>query len=350
MNKPVFYIDTDTMNQLLHSGFDRPQEEFDLIVEFTDMPYWASLRFLKTRITLTVYRRFELHTPDEKLGEFIGKATDNRKGKTKAETVPEIAGMIGPIFGGCLRLCDLMRGERPEPDRSEDGEGGLLIRHQDGEWLKMPVHGKRRPDLMVSTLFGGEEMTRPYMEDVFERDRVENLETEELFGRAEVGDIVSINELAMCSLNGNEEREIEPDPEKAAYWFRRSAEEGDPYGMFNYALHLAKGHGIPRDFSEAAEWMKKAAEEGDPDARKVSLDYRMMAINLEKAEAGDAEAQAAIAQGLIRHANDLKQAGSRKDYAEAIRWYEKFYARTKDPEIAEKLRLLKAGSTKRSLQ
>ena len=42
--------------------------------------------------------------------------------------------------------------------------------------------------------------------------------------------------------------EEEADPEKAAYRFRRSAEEGDPYGMFNYALHLAKGYVVQRNF------------------------------------------------------------------------------------------------------
>ena len=338
MRKPVFYIDTDTMNRLLPSGFGIPQEEFDLIVEFTDMPYWASIRFLKTRTTMTVYRRYELHTPNEKLGEFLGKVTDRRNGRAEASAIPEISGIIGPMYWGCLRLCDLMRGE--DRTAATDEDGGILIRNTDGGWLKTPVHGRQRPDLMVCTLFGGEEMARPYMEDVFEQDRMDRMNTEELEERAEAGDTAFMNKLAMICLDGDKERETASNPEKAAYWFRRSAEAGDPYGMFNYALHLAKGHGTPRNFSEAADWMEKAAEAGDPDARKISLEYRMMAVNLQKAEAGDAGAQTAIADSLVRRSGDLRQAGSGKDLAEAIRWYGKSYEQTGDPKTAEKLRLL----------
>ena len=85
--------------------------------------------------------------------------------------VPEIGQNIGPMYWTCLLLCSLMDGKVPE-GMPEDG--GILVGNKDGEWLKTPVRGKQRPDLMVTTLFNGDVMARPYMEDVFERDLLEN--------------------------------------------------------------------------------------------------------------------------------------------------------------------------------
>jgi len=182
MNKPVFYIDTDTMNLLLHSGLERPKEEFDLVAEFTDIPYWATVRFLKTRIIVTVFRRLELHSPNEKYAERLAKATDYRKGKVDVNAAPGIGENIGPIYWTCLLLCSLMDGRQPE-GMPEDG--GILVENKDGKWLKTPVRGKQRPDLMVTTLFHGNMMARPYLEDAFERDVQENMDVNTLMPRGD---------------------------------------------------------------------------------------------------------------------------------------------------------------------
>lgn len=56
----------------------------------------------------------------------------------------------------------------------EENYTGYLIKNTRKKWQVKTVRGKERPDLMVSGLFCGKIMTRPYMEDVFERDMTEN--------------------------------------------------------------------------------------------------------------------------------------------------------------------------------
>ena len=137
MANPIFYLDTDTMNELLNSEYGNPQEEFDLVAEFTDLPYWAAIHFLKTRITVTVYRRLEFHVPNEKICTRLGKVTDHRNGKVDISAAEEIRENIGPMFWTCLLICDMMRGL----DRTAAGEkeGGIMISCRDGEWQRIPV-------------------------------------------------------------------------------------------------------------------------------------------------------------------------------------------------------------------
>jgi len=61
--------------------------------------------------------------------------------------------------------------------------------------------------------------------------------------------------------------------EKAAEWFRKSAEAGDSEGQFLYAFTLAKGEGVEQDFEGAYYWVLKSEESGvddyDEDRRKL---------------------------------------------------------------------------------
>ena len=350
MTKPIIYIDTDNLNILMESEYGDPQGKTDLTVEYTDIPYWAVLHFTDTGKTVTVYRRPDLHTPKEEISTRLGQVTDNGSGKVDISAVPELRESIGSLYWGCLLICDMLQKEDLEavqPEEQEDDETheenytGILVRNEKGKWKRIPVAGKSRPDLMVSLFFGGEAMCRPYMEDVFERDLLANMEPDRMEKQAEAGDIASMNRLAAMYLDGGESGEEEKDPEKAVYWFRKAAEAGDASAMFNLALHLAKGYGTGRNFAEAAEWMIKAHKAGDRDALKIAAEYRMMAINRQKAEAGDPDAQAAFARALVRHSPDLRQAGADRDLREAVHWYGESYKQTRDPKTAAKLQLLK---------
>ena len=68
----------------------------------------------------------------------------------------------------------------------------------------------------------------------------------------------------MAYLNGDDE--VDVDPEKAVYWFTRSAELDNAAAQFNLGLLCAKGPGTERNFETAVDWLKKAAENGDDDA------------------------------------------------------------------------------------
>lgn len=57
------------------------------------------------------------------------------------------------------------------------------------------------------------------------------------------------------------------DPELAAGWFFRAAEQGFADAQFNLGLMYANGEGVEKDMMQAVELFKKAAEQGHVDAQ-----------------------------------------------------------------------------------
>ncbi len=86
---------------------------------------------------------------------------------------------------------------------------------------------------------------------------------------------------------------LENDPELAAGWFYRAAEQGYADAQFNLGLMYANGEGIAQDMHEAVDLFKKAAEQGHIDAQN----------NL----------------GALYFMGD----GVDRDEAEAMKWFEK---------------------------
>src|ERR1035438_3990520 len=50
------------------------------------------------------------------------------------------------------------------------------------------------------------------------------------------------------------------NPDKAVYWYRRSAEMGDNEGMFALSGIYLDGQFVPPDLNESIKWLEKAAE------------------------------------------------------------------------------------------
>lgn len=63
------------------------------------------------------------------------------------------------------------------------------------------------------------------------------------------------------------------DFEKAAYWYRISANQGFSFAQRNLGLLYLQGKGVPKDVASATQWMRKAAER---DNRRAQLDYGLM--------------------------------------------------------------------------
>ena len=53
------------------------------------------------------------------------------------------------------------------------------------------------------------------------------------------------------------------DFKKAAEWYRKAAEAGEPDGQRGLAVIYYHGDGVPKDHTEAAKWYRKAAEGGN---------------------------------------------------------------------------------------
>jgi len=63
--------------------------------------------------------------------------------------------------------------------------------------------------------------------------------------------------------------------EKAAEWWRKSAEQGHATAQYNLAWSYEKGKGVLQDYNEAAKWYRKAAEQGDAAAQfALGVSYR----------------------------------------------------------------------------
>lgn len=90
---------------------------------------------------------------------------------------------------------------------------------------------------------------------------------------ARAGDPVAQNGLGVMYYTGEAVSKnasgqvLDNDPELAAGWFFRAAEQGYADAQFNLGLMYANGEGVAQDMNQAVELFKKAAEQGHVDAQ-----------------------------------------------------------------------------------
>lgn len=53
------------------------------------------------------------------------------------------------------------------------------------------------------------------------------------------------------------------DPEKAIYWYGKSAAQGNSNAQYNLAVLYENGIGTPKDYAKANSWYRKASAQGD---------------------------------------------------------------------------------------
>jgi len=284
----------------------------DAIIELIELPLTCVVKNEVETLELQVYYRDEMKT-----NSMVYRSGSFRKGSTVNSEEDE---KVLVLFAAALKyaLAYLKQKDMLEQCIALDENiSGVLFSEKDSGVCVEIVHGKSRPALQCTTLQGTVRSCRPYM-DEFLMDMSMSIEEKE--AEAEAGDAVLMEQLAMGYLNGDD---MEQNPEKAVYWFRKLAETGDSNGMFNLALHYAKGFGVERNFQEATYWMTQAAEHGDEDAPAIAEKYAKAAAAQEKAAAGDAQAQADLAGVLMGLGGSLDQAGTGKDYEDAFTLAEK---------------------------
>ena len=112
---------------------------------------------------MTVYRRNEIHSPNEKICKPLGKVTDTRNGKVDVKASAEITDNIGTLYWGCLLICDMIRKNHPgipekagEPENKnsetnnnslgdyEENYTGYLIKNTGKKWQVKTLRGKDR--------------------------------------------------------------------------------------------------------------------------------------------------------------------------------------------------------------
>jgi len=94
-----------------------------------------------------------------------------------------------------------------------------------------------------------------------------------LLESAKAGDPIAQNGLGVMYYTGEAVSKTETgeildhDPELAAGWFYRSAEQGYADAQFNLGLMYVNGEGVEQDINHAVELFKKAADQGHVDAQ-----------------------------------------------------------------------------------
>ena len=325
MNRPNFFLNQEAMSSLLDLPENPEAPVFDFTIDLTDMPYQLFCLYEEDQDVLKVKLRMELmgyEEPELPKATLVKPHDADQVNVTMDEENDALLNALTAFYlvGNRIRayvaahnLLDEIRDAVPDRE-------GLLLELKEGQLAHRVVKGSDRPDLLCSTFFGGMRMMRPYAEDVMNDFAMEDSSLEDLTEAAEDGDTKAIDKLGLMYLNGDE---VDADPEKAVYWFRKGAEMGITSHLFNLGLFYAKGFGVERDFRKAAEWMKKASEAGDEDAESLADEYQELAAAAEKAEAGDAQAQADLAAGIMKLGNSLDQADSENDYAESLKWAKK---------------------------
>jgi len=81
--------------------------------------------------------------------------------------------------------------------------------------------------------------------------------------KAEGGDASAQTIVGGWHYKGNERLGIYQDYAKGLEWFRKAAEQGEPYALRMIALSYERGDGVSRDYAQAAYWFRKAAEQDD---------------------------------------------------------------------------------------
>jgi TPR repeat protein len=51
---------------------------------------------------------------------------------------------------------------------------------------------------------------------------------------------------------------------EAAKYYKLSADQGNPFGQYNYGFCLTNGAGVERNLMEAAKYYKLSADQGNP--------------------------------------------------------------------------------------
>lgn len=297
---------------------DNSGADYEITVDDTKLPIMHIVTCTKEKICIKRYIRDERKSTGKSMEE---KEYAFVNGKMTA-TVSEIQAdsLLVFVFGvyeirKLLEARGLLGKLRELGNR---GAGVLVTTAGDTVSTKI-VQGSGRPDLPCM-LFGGTfsqslddaVMMRPYLDEHIPLRREMSLEDK--IKAAENGDPDRMAELAVYYL-GEGPRQ---DGEKAAYWYRKLAEDGNPTGMYQMGMLYAIGFGVERDFAQAASWMDLAAENGDADAAGMAEEFRKAAVDWEKLSAGDAQAQADTAAILMELAGCIRRAGAEDDYKTAF--------------------------------
>lgn len=119
---------------------------------------------------------------------------------------------------------------------------------------------------------------------------------------------------------------VKPDPEKAAYWYRQAADQGDVTAQLRLGQLYEQGTGVAQDLDEAFHWYGMAADQGDAAAQANVGDLYEFGPGIRSNKAAVYYYRLAAAQGYREAQADLGRMyelgkGVAPDPAQAFLWY-----------------------------
>ena len=272
----------------------------DFCYDIIDQPFHCALKSEEGSISIFLYIRSELGHYSEDLANLsIVFYTNGDKPSVKNR-----GGLGGDVSATIMHF--LKAGVQLREHILDNGlmdyfadldleKEGILVKLVDDNLIFERVAGKKRPAMACTSLFEGIQMKRPYQDEIMDSWMSEMMSFEDKLEAAEDGDEDAMGEVAVAYLNGDEEEDISPDPEKAVFWFRKQAELDNPTGQFNLAIQYLKGEGVEQSFEQALYWMQRAEENGDEDAPAHVKKYSKIIELQKKANDGDAAATSELA-------------------------------------------------------
>ncbi len=334
------FVDNDTFNAFivrklkkLTGEMDDPESEkdpgelYEMTIDFTDSAIMGILKATDKELSINLYTR------DERKATYDHLKQGSKSWKVNPDKTIEFNGAdlqgedktVSLYMLAFLEMRQFLRatGKLAELKKLGNCGSGVIIKAtgQAEDAQATIVRGRNRPDLPCEMFLLGEQMMRPYMDEMMSDAMMSGMTLEEKFEAAEGGDPDIMEHLAQMYVNGDDD--VAQDFEKSAYWWEKLANTGNATGQFNLGLYYAKGCGVKRDFAKATEWMKKSAENGDEDAPAAAELYDGASVKLKKAEAGDPVAQAEMAKLYTQLGGSLEQFGTQQDYDEAFKWAKK---------------------------
>lgn len=120
---------------------------------------------------------------------------------------------------------------------------------------------------------------------------------------AEAGDVEAMNRVALIfegAFGG------QPDPQRAADWYRRAADAGHRPAMYSLGVILEQGKGVPKDILEALNWYRRASGL-ENDQLRLSSDAQREIESLRSALTGEIAESRAQTEALERRVGELQK-------------------------------------------
>lgn len=180
MARPNFFCDIDSLNHILGMEFGDDYKDIELTMDLIELPYFFIFTADSENWTVKAMKRGEIYYHDDRGIEQGSVVVNRESGEGQIKATRDLGENMGAFFDACRNISYYIQDNNLEDvyaDFDPENEGIMFYVENDELKYKV-VSGKTRPDMMVTTLFGGTTMGRPYMDDFIANSALEMISFE----------------------------------------------------------------------------------------------------------------------------------------------------------------------------